>query len=214
MAREGVSWIVGFFVATVLFLLISRTLSLYPLRYLGWIFGLLTIMVAHFFRDPRRNSPEGEGLVVSVADGKITEIEREVWEDRYLQTKAVRIGLILSLWDVHINRAPISGRVELIEYHPGSFWPAFAQRAKRHNEHNLVGIRGPGGKVLVKQMAGLVARRIICRLRVGDTVTRGQRFGMIRLGSRVDLFLPDTVELLVARGDRILAGETIVGVIR
>ena len=214
MAREGISWTVGFFVATVLFLLLSRKLSLEPLRYLGWICGLLTILAAHFFRDPGREPPLGEGLVVSAADGKVTEIEREVWENIYLQAKAVRVGLVLSLWDVHINRSPISGRVELLKYCPGSFWPAFAQRAQRDNEHNLVGIRGPGGKVLVKQIAGLLARRIVCRLRVGDTLARGERFGMIRLGSRVDLFLPETVELLVSRGDRLLAGQTVVGVIR
>ena len=214
VVREGIFWALGCFVATILLLLLSRRLSWEPLRYLGWIFGLLTILVAYFYRDPRREPPEGEGLVVSAADGKVTEIERGIQEESYLQSKAVRIGLILSLWDVHVNRAPVSGRVELVKYVPGRFWPAFTRRAQRNNEHNLVGIQGAGGKVLVKQMAGLLARRIVCRLRMGDSVTRGQRFGMIRLGSRVDLFLPETAELRVGRGDRLVAGETIVGVFR
>jgi phosphatidylserine decarboxylase len=141
------------------------------------------------------------------------EIERNIPEDVYLQSKAVRIGLRLSLWDVHVNRVPVSGRVELIEHISGTFWPAFTRRALQNNEHNLVGIQTPGGKVLVKQIAGLLARRIVCRLRVGDKVARGQRLGMIRLGSRVDLFLPEMVELRVNPGDRVLAGESVVGVL-
>lgn len=214
MAREGVWWTVGFFVATILFLLFSRRFSAEPLRYLGWACGLLTILVAHFYRDPRRDPPEDEGLVVSAADGKVTEIEREVLEEQYLQAPAVRVSMVLSLWDVHINRTPVSGRVELVRYSPGKFWPAHTRRGQRENEHNLVGIRTARGKVLVKQVAGLLARRIVCRLREGDTVASGQKLGMIRLGSRVDLFLPQTVELRVSRGDRVLGGETVVGVFR
>lgn len=214
MAKEGVPWIVGFFAATLLFVMLSRRSSLEPLRYLGWMCGLVALLVAYFFRDPRRKPPQGEGLVVSVADGRVTEIERGVREEIYLQSKAIRVGLILSLWDVHINRTPVSGLVELLKYVPGRFWPAFTRRAQRENEHNLVGIQGSKGKVLVKQIAGLLARRIICRVHKGDSVTRGQKFGLIRLGSRVEVFLPENVELKVKRGDRLLAGETVLGVFR
>jgi phosphatidylserine decarboxylase len=214
MAREGLSWTLGFFVATVLLLLLSRRLSVDALRYLGWTCGLLAVLVAHFYRDPRRQPPQGRGLVVSAADGKVAEIERGIREEKYLGAGAVRVSLVLSLWDVHINRTPVSGRVELIKYSPGRFWPAFTRRGQRENEHNVVGIQGAEGKVLVRQMAGSLARRIVCRLRVGDVVTRGQKFGMIQLGSRVDLFLPQGVELRVRAGDRVLAGETVVGVFR
>jgi phosphatidylserine decarboxylase len=214
MAKEGVPWAVGFFAATLLFVMLSRRFSLEPLRYLGWLCGLMAILVAYFFRDPRRKPPQGEGLVLSAADGRVAEIERGVREEIYLQSRAVRVGLILSLWDVHINRAPVSGLVELLKYVPGGFWPAFTRRARRENEHNLVGIQGSKGKVLVKQIAGLLARRIVCRVRKGDSVTRGQKFGLIRMGSRVEVFLPETVELKVKRGDRLLAGETVLGVFR
>ena len=214
MAREGISWTLWCFVATILFLLLARGFSWEFMRYLGLGCGLLTILVAYFYRDPQRQCPQGKGLLVSAADGRVTEVEREIREEMYLKSKAVRVGLVLSLWDVHINRAPVSGRVDLVEHVPGGGWPAFTRRAQRDNEHNLVGIQAPGGKVLVKQIAGLLARRIVCRLRVDDSVIRGQRFGMIRLGSRVDLFLPETVELKVKQGDRVVAGETIVGVFR
>lgn len=214
MAREGISWTLGFFMATVLLLLLSRRFSVDVLRYLGWACGLLTVLVAHFYRDPRRQSPEGRGLVVSAADGRVSEITRGIREEKYLRAEAVRISLILSLWNVHINRTPISGQVELVEYSPGRFWPAFTRRGHRENEHNVVGIQGAEGKILVRQMAGSLARRIVCRLRVGDMVVRGEKFGMIQLGSRVDLFLPQAVELRVKAGDRVLAGETVVGVFR
>ncbi len=214
MAREGLIWTFAFFGATLVLLLLSRRFSLEALRYVGWLCGLLTLLVAYFHRDPHRKLPEGEDVVISAADGKVVGIERNVPEDVYLKSRAVRICLLLSLWDVHINRVPVSGRVELIEHRSGSFWPAFTHRSSLQNEHNLVGIRAPGGKVLVKQIAGLLARRIVCRLRVGDSVVRGERFGMIRLGSRVDLFLPETVDLRVNIGDRILGGETVVGVLR
>jgi len=212
MAREGVPWTLGFFMATILLLLFSRRFSAEPLRYLGWTCGLVTILVAHFYRDPDRQPPEGQHLVVSAADGKVGEVERGIREDNYLQNEAVRVSLILSLWDVHINRIPISGRVELVRYFTGKFWPAFTRRGQRENEHNLVGIRGDGGKILVKQMAGSLARRIVCRLHVGDAVVTGQKFGMIQLGSRVEMFLPESAKITVSAGDRVVAGETVVGV--
>jgi len=212
MTREGIPWVLGGFSATVLFLIFAQSYALDPLRYLGWGFALLTILIAHFYRDPGRVSPQGRSLIVSPADGKVLEIERDVLENIYLQGPAWRVSLALSLWDVHINRIPLSGEIELIKHVPGSFWPAFSRRAPRKNEHNLVGIRAPEGKVLVKQIAGSLARRIVCRLRSKQSVSRGQKFGMIQLGSRVDLFVPGAVELTIERGDRLVGGETIVGV--
>ncbi|MFC1683470.1 phosphatidylserine decarboxylase [Candidatus Zixiibacteriota bacterium] len=214
MAREGIPWVLGGFTATVLLLIFAQRFALDPLRYLGWGFALLTILIAHFYRDPRRDPPQGRFLIVSPADGKVLEIERDILENIYLQGQAWRVSLALSLWAVHINRIPLSGEIELIKHVPGSFWPAFSRRAPRKNEHNLVGIRAPEGKVLVKQMAGSLARRIVCRLQPKQSVSRGQKFGMIQLGSRVDLFVPSGVELKVKRGDRLVGGETIVGVFR
>jgi len=214
MAREGIPWVLGCFTATILLLIFAQSFALDQLRYLGWGFALLTILIAHFYRDPRRDPPQERFLIVSPADGKVLEIERDVLENIYLQGPAWRVSLALSLWDVHINRIPLSGEIELIKHVPGSFWPAFSRQAPRKNEHNLVGILSPEGKVLVKQIAGSLARRIVCRLQPQQSVSRGQKFGMIQLGSRVELFVPSGAELKVKRGDHLVGGETIVGVLR
>lgn len=179
------------------------TLGLLPLALLAF--------VAFFFRDPERRVQAPPGVILSPADGRVVEIG-ETNEDHFLDQPARRVSIFLSLFDVHLNRSPIGGRVTYLKYEKGRFWPAFAPGAPAENERNLLGIEGDRGKVLVVQIAGLLARRIECWVSEGDVVELGQRIGMIRLGSRTELFLPKAAtEVLVQPGDRVKAGETIVG---
>lgn len=158
--------------------------------------------VLFFARNPRRSVPEEDTAVVAPADGRITEI---------LQGETVRIRIFLSLFDVHVNRIPVQGEVEEIAYQTGVFLPAFLSGAGRRNERNTIWLRTRFGSVQISQIAGLVARRIVCRLRTGQVVRKGEPFGMIRFGSAVELHLPAAVRLFVRKGQRVRAGETVIG---
>lgn len=164
----------------------------------------------YFFRDPERQIPVGNGIVVSPADGKVVEMIDKAhlpFHDTPLQ----RVSIFLSLWDVHVNRVPVSGKVVHFSYRPGRFLPAFIHKSSERNEQNIIGIQGSKGVVFVKQIAGMLTRRIVCRLRVGDEVRQGERFGMIRFGSRVEVYVPSSVHLGVREGDRVRAGISIIG---
>ena len=190
---------------------------------LGWsflrsriLFGLSIIIVmgivftVFFFRNPERIIPEGYGVVVSPADGRITDV-KQVTDLSICESSFNMVSIFLTLWDVHVNRTPISGKVVLVKYSPGRFLPAFIGKSSRRNEQNLIGINGEIGRVFIKQIAGFIARRIVCRLRIGDRIDRGERFGMIRFGSRVELYLPTSIKIEVARGQRIKGGISIIG---
>jgi phosphatidylserine decarboxylase len=162
-----------------------------------------------FFRDPDRSPPDGERLIVSPADGRVLAVVPER-EEQYLAAPATRISIFMSPLDVHVNRAPVSGTVERVEHRNGRFRAAFADKASVDNERNALVLASEGRRYLCVQIAGAVARRIICRVAPGDRVQRGERFGMIMFGSRVDLFLPAGVEPRVRPGDRVHAGQTVV----
>ncbi len=167
--------------------------------------------LAWFFRDPERRVPSGEGLVVSPADGRVVEVDPDASHE-LLGGAAAKVGFFLSIFDVHVNRIPHEGKVEEIRYRTGRFWSAMRARASRENERNEVLIGTPEGwRLVVVQVAGLIARRIVSRIAPGDIVRRGQRFGMIRFGSRVDLFLPREILLDVRVGQRVKGGATVVG---
>ncbi len=177
--------------------------------------GLLCLFVLYFFRDPRRVAPEGDDVVVAPADGKITEIV-ECEEDEFIQGPALKISIFLSVFNVHINRSPFKGRVAYMQYHPGEFMNAMSGDSSHRNENNAIGIETEGArpvKLLVKQIAGLIARRIVCACRVGDTLATGEKIGMIKFGSRTDLFVPKDAEfeLAVQVGQTVAAGETLLG---
>jgi phosphatidylserine decarboxylase len=163
----------------------------------------------YFYRDPTRTSPAGEGLVLAPADGQVMEV-RQVDEPRFLQEEAHKISIFMSLFDVHVNRAPVKGEVALVRHVPGQFLQAFRPESSEVNEHNLVGLNTPYGKVLVKQISGIMARRIVCWVRPGQEVKPGERLGLIKLGSRVDLFLPLDAEPAVQVGDKVVAGKTVI----
>lgn len=182
--------------------------------YWTMFFGLVTFFCLWFFRDPKRMVPQGEGLLVSPADGKIVDIS-SVQEDRFLNKPAIKISIFLNVFNVHINRAPAAGGIADVSYNPGRFLAANVPKASLENEQNAVVIETQNGRrILCIQIAGLIARRIVCWVKKGGTLDRGERFGLIRFGSRVDLFLPPETEIQVSMGDKVVGGETVLGVLR
>jgi phosphatidylserine decarboxylase len=177
---------------------------------LGWrwpagILIFLGFFVFYFFRDPERSIPTGRGAVVSPADGHVVEIVDEPLGS----IAGHRVSIFLSIWDVHVQRAPVTGRIASVVYRPGKFHAALRSAASRENERNIISILAPGGTVVFKQIAGAIARRVICWKREGDAVALGERVGMIRFGSRVDIWLPGEAEVLVRRGQKVKGGESI-----
>ena len=180
----------------------------------GFKFGLIGLSVlffgftANFFRDPERITPAGEKLVISPADGKVI-VVKQVTENEYFQGEATMVSIFMSPVNVHVNRAPISGTVTHYRYVKGEYFAAFEDKASEKNEQTVIGMEGAHGKVLFKQIAGFIARRIVCNLKPGDRATAGERFGMIKFGSRVDVFLPTSARIDVKIGDITAAGETV-----
>ena len=179
---------------------------------LFWLGVALTLFCLYFFRDPQRVTPQRQGLVVSPADGVVTAIERappppELGLEPHPLT---RISVFLSVLDVHVNRVPTDGTILAAAYHPGRFFNAALDKASEHNERQSVSLRTPDGRIVAfVQIAGLIARRIICDLKPGQEVRAGARFGLIRFGSRTDVYLPDGTAPLVAVGQRMIGGETV-----
>ena len=174
--------------------------------------GLLMALFAfllYFFRDPKRPSPDGDGLFLSPADGRVVEVH-EGQEPRFLEGEGLKIGIFMSLLDVHVNRAPVAGQVVVVEHVPGQFLQAFRPEASEVNEHNLVGLKTRYGRVLVKQIAGIMARRVVCWVRPRESLEAGDRLGIVKFGSRVDLYLPPGVSPAVRVGDWARAGVTVI----
>jgi phosphatidylserine decarboxylase len=186
--------------------------------WLGWVpvaiaAAILTVFVSWFFRNPPRVIPQGPGLVVSPGDGKVLAVEQD-FEPRYLKERAVRISIFLNVFDVHINRIPCEGIIEDVQYQPGLFLVASKPQATLKNEQNAVMIEtAKGTKVLCVQVAGLIARRIVWWVNPKDRAVRGERYGLIRFGSRMDTYLPLDTAIKVAVGDRVKGGESILGVL-
>ena len=171
----------------------------------------VTLFILWFFRDPERVSPQEDDVLVSPADGKVILIER-IFDDRYVKDHVYKVSIFMNVFNVHVNRFPFPGRVERIVYTPGAFYSADSQRGALKNEScGVVADVGKGRKIAVVQMAGLIARRIVCWAESGDQLGRGQRFGLIRFGSRVDLYLPLSTQLEVAVGRKVKAGESVLG---
>jgi len=169
---------------------------------------VVLLFLFYFLRDPERQVPAGEGLFIAPADGRVVTV-RQTEELIFLQGPATQISIFMSVLDVHVNRAPMEGEVAFQEYRPGRFLPAYRHEASDENESNLLGLLEGETRILIKQVAGILARRIVCWSSVGQRLSRGQRFGLIKFGSRVDLFLPPDVEVLVALDEKVRAGETV-----
>ena len=177
---------------------------------LFFVFIFITAFIAFFFRDPTRDSPQESNLMLAPADGKVMQIERTTEPD-FIGGEALKISIFLSLFDVHINRAPCRGNISYFKYIPGRNFPAYKGKALRHNERNLIGIQSEQGKVLVIQMAGIVARRIVCWINKDDFVEAGARIGMIKFGSCTEVYLPTHLNTKVKVGERVRGGETVLG---
>ncbi len=203
MVRDGLYYGVSLLVVAVIVYFGTHWISLTAIPFLLAVFFLV------FFRDPDREIPAGPGLIVSPGDGKVEEAE-------WIETTAgarFRVSIFLSVFDVHVNRVPISGKVTLMEYREGQFLNAMSPESAILNEQTLIVIEDGKNSVSFKQIAGLLARRIVCDLKAGDVVQRGQRMGMIKFGSRVDVLMPADVELRVKPGDRVQGGKSILGVL-
>lgn len=176
----------------------------------GVLLSILALALLGFFRDPERFPPAEKGLILAPADGRVVSIAR-VKDDALFKEATTRLSIFLSPLDVHINRTPVEGKVEEVQYQPGKFLAAYKQEASQDNEQNALRIvDGEGRKVGVVQVAGVLARRIVCRVKQGDTLDRGERFGLIMFGSRTDLYVPDGCHIQVVEGERVKGGETIV----
>jgi len=201
VALEGLPYIIIAAFVTLLFALLDCW-------FMTMVMLGLTLFIGHFFRDPERVGPEDAEAVSSPADGKVIKVTRE--EDPISGEMRQVIAVFMNITDVHVNRMPVSGKIETIRYIPGKFINASFDKAHKDNERNIVVVTGKGNqRFTMVQIAGLVARRIVCRVEPQDKLKRGERFGLIKFGSRVDLYIPDGYMPLVSVGQKVAAGETV-----
>lgn len=204
IAKEGVPFIAFTAFITLILAVLGYDLLAFPAL-------ALTAFTFYFFRDPERIGPDSDDALISPADGKVICIEKII-DDQYLLGQVYKVSIFMNVFNVHVNRAPLSGAVEKILYTPGKFYSADSDRGAMHNEHCAVLLRSTSGhRMAFVQVAGLIARRIVCWLEAGDQVQRGQRFGLIRFGSRVDLYIPTQTQLEISVGQKVKAGETVLG---
>lgn len=207
VAREGIKWLLSGFLITLFFFLVKWPAA-------AFIFLGLTLFIAFFFRNPKRDIPNQPGIVLSPADGKICMIT-EAYEKRFLKEKRKRISIFMSVFNCHLNRSPVEAKVIDTHYHPGKFHLANVDKASDLNEQHTILLEDQAThRYVLVQIAGFLARRIVSYVKTGDCLKRGELFGIIQLGSRVDLYLPENVNLKVTVGDSVYGGETVLGVIR
>lgn len=199
-ARDGIPTMFGCAAITVAFMFVNPI----PAAFMACLTGL----VIWFYRDPERDTPTDAGLFISPADGKVVEIETL---SHPFTGEAVKIGIFMNAFSVHVNRAPCDGVIDYMDYVPGKKFAAFSPKASSENERFYVGLKTEWGNVLLVQIAGLLARRIVCRRKRGEELKRGERYGMIKLGSKVDLYLPKGSKLNVKIGDKVFAGKSVIG---
>jgi phosphatidylserine decarboxylase len=214
LAKEGFGTIIVVFSFSIL---VGIGVSFLP-PWVGFVIYPLLIalcgLVLYFFRDPDRIVPDDENLIISPADGKVVLIQ-EVDEPEYLKQKVTQVSIFLSPLNVHVNRNPVSGDLEYLKYYPGKYLMAWEDHASELNERAHFGVKHPSGiRILFKQITGFLARRIVYHISEGDQLKAGERFGIMKFGSRMDLLLPENVEVIVKKGDRTVAGESIIGEIK
>jgi len=208
-AREGLLFIIiAALIAAGSFAFALNRRS-WPLWLAAIVLVVVAIWVAYFFRDPERTGERGERIVIAPADGKVVQVT-EVDEPSFLHEKAIRISIFMNVFNVHVNRYPVSGVVRFVHYNPGKFLNAAVEKASLENEQSSVGIESGSNRVLVRQIAGLIARRIVTYGKDGERVAQGDRMGIIKFGSRVDVFLPLSARPRVKMGDPTFAGVTVI----
>lgn len=213
LAREGMTHVLPFFLMAIVF---TGSACFYPIFFLvllAILFWVGTFFLIYFFRDPMRMIPDNALAIVSPADGKVLSIE-EVEENEFLNERVHKISIFMSPLNVHINRIPISGSVDYFRYMKGKFLAAYKPESSAENEQTIIGITHPAVKILFKQISGVLARRIVCHLKTGDQVEKGMKFGLIKLGSRVEIFLPLKIKVQVVNNQQVVGGESIIGVIQ
>ncbi len=211
IAREGLPFVLTSLAVTVLSAVPAMIFPTLWLSVPATIAALVTLCFLAFFRDPPRRTAAEADALLAPADGRVVDVER-LPDHPHIGGACLRLSIFLSLFDVHINRTPAAGMVDYVTYRPGRFLAAYRRKASELNERTEIGMTlADGSRVVVKQIAGCIARRVVCRLRQGDGVPAGGKFGMIRFGSRTDLLVPAACRLRVARGDHVKAGLTVVG---
>lgn len=201
LAPEGRPFIFGFLAVSIFVALFAPLATPF--------LSVLTLFMLYFFRDPERSAPQGENIFVSPADGKIILIQN-VSEDKFLHADAIEVSIFMSPLNVHVNRAPCDGSVESVVHTPGKFLSAFKHEASLQNENIAMLLDTKHGKVLVRQVAGFLARRAVCRVKAGASLKKGERYGIIKFSSRLDLYLSKNAKIRVRVGDKVRAGETVV----
>lgn len=212
------NFIIGVLVSLIIISIAIFIVPIFLVSIIIAIFGFFLLSFTFwFFRDPKRNVPiiatEDESIVVSPADGKIIEI-KEIVEHKFLKTKAQQISIFLSLIDVHVNRSPITGKVVFFEYNAGNYLVAYHPKASELNEHTFIGVENKYGKLAFKQIAGILARRVVCILNEGKNIEAGEKIGMMKFGSRMDIIVPMDAEIFVQTQQKVRGGETIIARLR
>lgn len=202
IASAGWSYLVVLAAITGLFYMSYKPASVFT--------ASLFIFTAYFFRNPKRVIPRDSRAVLSPADGVVMSVS-SVREDKFIGGPAKKVSIFLSIFNVHVNRSPVGGRVKYVNYVPGKFLPAFKSHASEINERNYVGIESSGFRVMVCQITGFIARRIVCYVKEGGNLDQGQMFGMIKFGSCTEIYMPEDVEILVSPGESVKGGETLIG---
>jgi phosphatidylserine decarboxylase len=198
MAREGYTFLVPL-------LALGGGAAIFGWLATAIVFLVLAALVAYFFRDPQRTPPADPSVVVSPADGRVMEVVTESVEGR----SGKRISIFLAVWNVHVNRSPMSGRLERVDYRPGKFYAAMRSRASLENEQNVFFLDTARGRIVFKQIAGWIARRVVSWKSPGDALILGERIGLIRFGSRMDVWLPEGAEIVARPGQKVAAGESV-----
>jgi phosphatidylserine decarboxylase len=193
---------------SVLLFILSPVITIIP----AVVLFFLTGFILFFFRDPKRTTPPQKNTIVSPADGKVVEIS-DVYDNKFIPGHCKKIGIFLSIFNVHVNYAPVEGQVIYTAYQAGRFTNAAKNKAPLVNENNSIGIETNNMKIIVRQIAGLIAKRIVCKCKEGDTLKKGDKIGLIQFGSRVEIYLPPNIQLCVREGDKIKAKKNIIGII-
>jgi len=210
LAKEGIPVILALGLFSILITVGAVLNQGIVFKAMAVICWLLVLFAIYFFRDPERKTPIEENIIVSPADGTVILIE-ELQENEFFKSSIQKVSIFMSVFDVHVNRIPIDGCVAYFNYQKGKFLPAYKDDACYENEQTIILIENENIKILFKQIAGIIARRIVCHLREGRKVKQGERFGMIKFGSRVDMFLPSKVMLDIKLEQKVTAGKTIIG---
>jgi len=212
IAGAGLKFILAGLILTIISSLWSAYKDSFGLLVTAAVLAIITLFLVYFYRNPVRHIPQEPGLILSSADGRVIGVE-EI-ENEYIGGRGKKVSIFMSVMDPHLNRIPVDGRLEYVKYIPGKFFKAFLDKASEENEHTEIGLKFASGRLIFKQIAGILARRIDCDVQPDQEVKVGEIYGLIHFGSRAELYLPENVEVLVKNGERVKAGISVIGRIK